>query len=197
MLDRIPETYGGAPPTDDPRSNYAQAKRLAEQLCTIHSGDGGPPTRVARCFSFAGPHLPTDGHFAIGNFIADAVAGRVIRVAGDGTPVRSYLDVGDAASWLLRLLCADTASRIYNVGSDEAITIGALAARVAALIPGARGVRIDGAPAPPGPRHRYVPDVTRARCDLRLDAWTTLDATILRTAASLSVVPTQPSRPRR
>ena len=181
-LDRLDEGYRGAPPTDDPGSAYGQAKRMAELLCTLYHAGSGLNTKIARCFSFVGPHMHIDGHFAIGNFIADAVAGRTIRVKGDGTAIRSYLYVDDAARWLLRILIAGRSGGVYNVGSDEPITIGDLAKRVAALTPIARSFRVEGKPSAPGPRHRYVPDVTRARNELGLEIRTDLDQAIRRTA---------------
>jgi len=51
-----------------------------------HSKKSGMECKIARCWAFCGPHFPLDRHFAIGNFIADVLAGRTIRIQGDGTP---------------------------------------------------------------------------------------------------------------
>ena len=179
-LPLIPESHPGACDPLDPRSAYGSAKRLAEQACAIATAEGGAPCIIARCFAFVGPGLPRDGHFAIGNFIRDAVAGRVIEVAGDGTPMRSYLYAGDLAAWLLALLVRGRAGSAYNVGSDAGLSIADLAQRVARLVPCA-GVRIAGVPEPDAQRSRYLPDIGKARRELGLDVWTSLDAAILRT----------------
>ena len=138
--------------------------------------------RVARGFAFVGAHLPLNGRLAIGNFIADAVAGRAIRIAGDGSPLRSYLFAGDLVAWLLRILTAGIRGRVYNVGSDVAYTLREVAEIVARNVPGARGVEVQGATIV-HPRARYVPDVERARSELGLEVWTPLDAAVQRTAA--------------
>src|SRR5271165_3372114 len=65
----------------------------------------------------------------LGNFIADALAGRNIAIKGDGTLVRSYLYAADLAIWLRTLLLRGGASGenplVLNVGSSEAISIRA------------------------------------------------------------------------
>ncbi|HVM65895.1 MAG TPA: NAD-dependent epimerase/dehydratase family protein, partial [Acidimicrobiales bacterium] len=95
----LPEEHQGGPDLSAPASAYAEGKRAAELLCAMASADGAHTT-IARCFSFVGPHLPLDRHFAIGNFIAAAAAGRPVEVAGDGTTVRSWMYVSDLAVWL-------------------------------------------------------------------------------------------------
>jgi dTDP-glucose 4,6-dehydratase len=178
----LPEDFLGAGPTTNSRSTYGNAKRLAEQIAAVHSKDSGIPTVVARAFAFIGPALPLDTHFAIGNFIRDAIAGNVITVKGDGSPFRSYLYAGDLAVWLLQLLVHGRAGEAYNVGSDRAISIAELAALVASILPTARGVAIEGTPAPAALRSRYIPSIERARQELALDVWTPLDEAIRRTA---------------
>ena len=89
-LPLLPETHPGAGDPLDPRTAYGQARRLAEHLCIVAAASGPFEAVIARAFAVVGPGLPLDGHFAIGNFIADALAGREIKVKGDGTALRSY-----------------------------------------------------------------------------------------------------------
>ncbi|HEV7440741.1 MAG TPA: NAD(P)-dependent oxidoreductase [Methylobacterium sp.] len=180
---RIPEDEPRACDPLDPRSAYGQAKRLAEQICTLAHARGDLDPVIARGFAFVGPGLPLGGHFAIGNFIRDAVAGRPIVVSGDGMPLRSYLYAADLAAWLAVLLVSGTPGAAYNLGSDRAIGIADLARRVAALVPSAAGVVIRGAPGPDSARNRYVPSIDKARRDLGLEAWTSLDDAIRKTAS--------------
>ena len=122
-LAKIPETYSGACDPLDPRTAYGQAKRLAEHLCGVSAANSALETVIARAFAFVGPGLPLDGHFAIGNFIADALAGREIKVKGDGTAMRSYLYAADLAAWLVKLLAQGESGAAYNVGSDAAFPL--------------------------------------------------------------------------
>jgi len=177
-LERVPEHYDGAPAALDPRSAYGQAKRLAETLCIDAASDHLAPI-IARAFAFVGPGLPLDGHFAIGNFIADAAAGRPIIIRGSGETIRSYLYAGDLAAWLLTLLAHGQAGCAYNVGSDQAFSLKDVAARIAAQAPVAPPVRILNEIIE-GPRQRYVPCIARAQ-GLGLDVWTSLDEAVRRT----------------
>jgi dTDP-glucose 4,6-dehydratase len=177
--ERFRETEAAGPDPSLLKNTYAEGKRAAEQLGAIAAA-GGIPVRVARCFAFVGPHMPVDRHFAIGNFIADAVAGRVIRVTSDGRPVRSYLYMTDLIAALLSVLCSGTAGRAYNVGSEAGTSIEELAHAVNRVVGGC-GVQIGGAPSDPA--DRYLPDTTRLRQELGFTASVVLDEAIARTAA--------------
>jgi nucleoside-diphosphate-sugar epimerase len=191
---RISEIHSCAPVAAD---SYDQAKRSAEQLCM----DAPIDTVIARCFAFVGPHLPLDQHFAIGNFIRDALAGEPIHIKGDGTPLRSFLYMSDLAIWLWTMLAAAPADRAYNVGSDESVSIAELA-RITATTLSSRlkrsevetpaiqssddqpvSIQVDGTPVPGAPPATYVPDITRAETDLGLRVTVPLAEAIRRTAA--------------
>ncbi|MEI6501005.1 MAG: NAD-dependent epimerase/dehydratase family protein, partial [Armatimonadota bacterium] len=119
---------------------------------------------------FVGPYLPLDANFAIGNFVRDALGGGPIRIRGDGTPYRSYLYAADLAVWLWTIMDRGEPARAYNVGSDEAISIGELAAMVAAQFATAPDIEIAQTPVPGSPAARYVPSTTRACEELGLQA---------------------------
>jgi dTDP-glucose 4,6-dehydratase len=169
-LARIPETYTGSPDPLDVHQAYGMAKRCAEQLCMLYADAFGIETVVARCFAFVGQDLPLDVHFAIGNFLRDALAGREIVVSGDGTPVRSYMDQRDLARWLDILMHRGQSGEAYNVGSDQAITIREVANLVRDLLAPHQSVHIQSDASLQGMRNQYVPSIDKARTalDLRL-----------------------------
>lgn len=181
-LERLPEDYSGMPDPLNPGNAYSVAKRCAEHLCALYQDQYGLDTIVARCFAFVGEDLPLDVHFAIGNFIRDALTAPEITVRGDGTPVRSYMDQRDLAIWLLRMLEAAPSGRAYNVGSDQAITMAALAHQVRDLLAPNKPVRIQGKPVASDARSRYVPDISRSRNELGLEVTVSLADAILAAA---------------
>lgn len=181
-ISHLPEDYNGSPNTSELSAAYGEGKRAAEFLCTCFHQKHGLDTVVSRGYAFVGPALPLDSGSAIGNFIGDALAGRPIRVAGDGSPIRSYLYGADLAVWLLTMLSNGTACRPYNVGSDVEISIAEVAHVVAEEVAPTCEVVIEGEPTKTGERAAYVPSIRRARTELALDAWIDLREAIRRTA---------------
>jgi dTDP-glucose 4,6-dehydratase len=185
-MTHISENYSGAPDISDPNSAYGEGKRAAELLCAIYSREHGFETKIARCFAFVGPHLPLDAHFAIGNFIRDALAQKPVCVKGDGTPYRSYLYAADLAVWLWTILFKAASCRPYNVGSANDGTIRhfaeAVAASVNPRVPVLQTIKSDSNQPP----SRYVPCTKRAEQELGLKENISFEDALRRTLAYFS-----------
>lgn len=180
-LSHVGEDWHGGPDPRDPRSAYGEGKRAAEMLCAIYGRQFGLEVLTARIFALLGPLLSLDIHFAAGNFIRDAMAGRTIRVEGAGTAVRSYLYIADLTVWLWTLLLRGAPGACFNLGSEEGVSIAALAERTARLL-GGPGVEILGRPDPGWNPGRYVPATGAIRTALGLAPTIDLDQAIRRTA---------------
>lgn len=146
----------------EPKSLYSEAKRAAESLCSSAS-QAGQPVVIARLFSALGYGYRSHGHLAAVSLIEDGLAGRPIRIRGDGRARRGFLYGAEVAAWLLRLMVEGESGDAINVGNDTAVTIRHLAETIAqecgrpkttVFVEGAQGV-------PSG--NDYVPDIGRAR----------------------------------
>lgn len=160
-LDKIPENWVGSPSTNIASTAYSQAKRGAESLCTLYQDKFGLKTVIARCFAFIGEDLPLNAHFAIGNFVYDALYSEAITIKGDGTPIRSYLDQRDLAHWLWVLLHEGIAGEIYNIGSDNGMELKKVATLVRDLIAPHKRIIIKGKDTLTSSRNIYIPDISK------------------------------------
>lgn len=170
-----------APPTLDIKSALGEGKRIAEYLISYYSSQYGFKFAIARCFSFAGQYLPLEIHYALGNFIFDALFKPNITIKGTGEEIRSYLYIGDAIGWLLKLMLSCD-NQVYNVGSSESVTIKKLAEMVSGITGCNKDVIILGQTETEDNfrRNMYVPDVNKIKRNLNVEEWTTIDQIILK-----------------
>lgn len=164
----------------NPCEPYGMGKKVAEEMCIL----SGVPCVIARCFAFAGEFMELNTHFAIGNFISDVLHKRDIIIKGDGTAVRSFMYSGDLVKQLLLLAQTELPSgRIYNVGSDEAVSIGKLAEIVAWCGKSGKNIITEKKYVPGTAIDVYVPDISRIRLELNTPVPLSLEETVCRTMA--------------
>jgi UDP-glucose 4-epimerase len=89
---------------------------------------------IVRLFNVVGPHQTGKYGMVLPRFVKQAVKGEPITVYGDGSQVRSFIDINDCIN-MLQLLCEneDTKGEIVNVGTSHEITIKELASTVKRL----------------------------------------------------------------
>ncbi len=172
----FPENYPCSPATA-----YGQGKYDAEQLCR----ESGLDVVLPRCFSFVGPYLNLDIHFAIGNFIRNGLDKEAIIIKGDGRPFRSYLYAADLMVWLWTILLRGKNGVPYNVGSPEALSIEKLAHTVAECFDSTIEVKTLGI-SDNSPASRYIPDATMAKTELGLEVLTPLKDAIKKSIKYIS-----------
>jgi len=157
-----------------PVTAYGKGKLQAERMLL----DSGLDVKIARCFAFAGKHLPRTIHYAIGNFIQDCLCGKPIVINGDGTPLRSYLYADDLVEWLFAILERGESGRPYNVGSDKALSIRELAESVRSILGTTNEIIVKGNPKVGDRPLVYVPSTVRAREELGLNVKVSLERAI-------------------
>lgn len=115
-------------PTANSRWAYACSKALDEWLALAYHREKKLPVIIARLFNTVGPRQTGRYGMVLPTFAAQALAGTPITVYGNGNQSRCFGHVQDAVEAMLRLL--DTPASIggvYNIGSDEEVTIWRLA----------------------------------------------------------------------
>jgi len=118
-------------PTTRSRWAYACSKALDEWLAFAFLRERGVPVLVTRFFNTVGPRQTGRYGMVLPSFARQALRGEPITVYGTGEQSRCFGDVRDVVEAVVRLLGVPAAvGEVFNVGSDEEVTIGELAERV-------------------------------------------------------------------
>jgi UDP-glucose 4-epimerase len=117
-------------PTTQRRWAYADSKAMDEFLALAHHHERGLDCVIARLFNTVGPRQSGQYGMVVPNFVASALAGRPLEIHGDGTQTRCFCHVEDTIRALRGLMDEGGSGEIYNIGSQEQISIVDLARRV-------------------------------------------------------------------
>ncbi|WP_447974962.1 GDP-mannose 4,6-dehydratase [Nitrospira sp. Kam-Ns4a] len=116
------------------RWSYACSKAIDEFLALAYWKEKRVPTIVARLFNTVGPRQTGQYGMVVPSFVHQALRHEPITVYGDGQQARCFCYVGDVVEALIALSAHPGAvGEVFNIGSDEEITIYDLARRVKAL----------------------------------------------------------------
>lgn len=122
-------------PTSRHRWAYAASKMVDEFLALAYFHEHGLPVVLFRLFNTVGPRQTGRYGMVIPRFVQQALNGEKLTVYGDGQQSRCFLHVHDAVNAILTL--ADTPAAlggVFNIGSQEEISILDLAQRILAMV---------------------------------------------------------------
>ncbi len=172
--------YGSTAAT---RWSYACSKAIDEFLALAYHAHHDLPVVIARFFNTVGPRQVGEYGMVLPRFVRAVLSGEAPEVYGDGTASRCFCDVRDVVRVLPRMLAEPKChGRVFNIGSDRPITMGALAelvSRTLGVTVEARRIPYDRA-YPPGfeDLKQRQPDLRRVRGAVGFQPSITLEQTI-------------------
>jgi len=118
-------------PTRHTRWCYAYSKAIDEFLGLAYHKQYGLPVVIVRLFNTVGPRQVGMYGMVLPRFVEAALAGKPLQVYGDGRQTRCFCHVLDVVEALTRLMLNPAAvGGVFNVGSDEEVSINDLARQV-------------------------------------------------------------------
>lgn len=123
--DRI---YGSA---YNARWGYGMSKGVDEFLALAYHREKKLPVVTVRLFNVIGPRQTGAYGMVAPTFVKQAILGKPITVFGDGSQTRCFGNIEDVVGALIKLINIPKAhGQIFNLGSDEEISIKNLAEKV-------------------------------------------------------------------
>lgn len=124
-------------PTSRPRWAYGCSKAIDEFLGLAYHRQRGLPVVVGRFFNVVGPRQVGAYGMVIPRFVEQALAGGPLIVYDDGSQIRCFAHVQEVISSILGLMDQPLAAGgVFNIGSDQPVSVRQLAERVAAKVGG-------------------------------------------------------------
>ena len=150
------------------KKEYSKAKIIMEEDFK-NLGKKGYNVSIARLFSFIGKRILINKNFAITDLINQGKdkSSQTINLSDSSDIYRGYMNSEDLVKWLVKILKnSNNKCNIYNVGSDEAITIKELAIIIGRLF--RKSVKIKTKMKKKNLTDYYVPSIVKAKRILNL-----------------------------
>lgn len=121
-------------PTTRARWSYGVSKAIDEFLALAYFRQHGLPVVVARFFNVVGPRQTGKYGMVLPRLVDAALAGGPLIVHDDGRQTRCFAHVRDVVQMVLKLMNEPRAvGEVFNLGSDQPVSIIELAERVRAI----------------------------------------------------------------
>ena len=118
-------------PSTKSRWSYAASKLVDEFTALAYNRTRGLEVIIGRLFNTVGPRQTGRYGMVIPRFLEQAINNKPLTIYGDGTQSRTFTYVEDVITAITKLIdCPESIGNVYNIGSEEEITIVELAKKI-------------------------------------------------------------------
>jgi UDP-glucose 4-epimerase len=176
--------------TTKPRWSYGVSKAIDEFLALAFHKEHGVPVVIGRFFNVVGPRQTGAYGMVLPRFVESAIHQRPLVVHDDGCQIRCFAHVNDVIDAVVKLVETPTAAgRVYNIGSDQPVSILDLAKRTIERVNPLAAIEFqsysDAYDHSFEDIRRRVPDLARIRATIGFHPTHSLDDIIDSVAASM------------
>ncbi|WP_424357751.1 NAD-dependent epimerase/dehydratase family protein [Methanocella sp. MCL-LM] len=143
-----------------PISPYGVSKLCFEDYCEVYRSIYDLDTVSLRYFTVFGPRMRPD--LAISIFTSNAIAGKEIKIFGDGNKTRDFTYIENIVDANLRAM--ERGHGVYNIGGGDEITIRMLAESIICLTGSKSSIVFDESR--PGDMEHTLADISKAKQEL-------------------------------
>jgi UDP-glucose 4-epimerase len=122
-------------PTTKARWSYSTSKAVDEYLALAYHRQIELPVVIFRLFNTVGPRQTGQYGMVVPRFVQQALAGQALTVYGNGRQSRCFCHVQDVVAAIIGLSeCPAALGKVFNIGSEEEISILDLARKVVEIV---------------------------------------------------------------
>ncbi len=170
-------------PTTRSRWSYAASKAIDEFLALAYHKEVDLPVVIFRLFNTVGPRQTGQYGMVLPRFVQAALRNEPINVYGDGQQSRCFCNVRDVVQAIYALSESPHAiGQVFNIGSQEEVTIAELAQRVRTRVGSQSAIRTipydEAYEAGFEDFRRRVPSLEKIQAAIEWEPITPLDQTI-------------------
>lgn len=112
------ETYGSINPFDN-SACYSLSKKMAETICYSWFREKNTPVKICRLAHTLGTHMKLGDGRVHHDFIQNIITGESFKIKGDGTSLRSFIDINDLITAVIFVILKGKPGEAYNLSNPE------------------------------------------------------------------------------
>ena len=160
--------------SNDKLFSYSSGKKTAEKYLIEYHKKHNIPIKILRGFTFIGPQINLNQKLALTYLVNCFLKNEDIIILNPKCK-RSYMYTSDLVNWIIKVMLHAKSGSIYNLGSDEEISIKDLAKKILEYNDKIKLTENDSIS-----NDYYVPDLKSIKKELGLEITVSLDESINR-----------------